>query len=326
MTQACSIYGLGLQTNVPIAGLRGLSAADRVDVSLVVGTMPPHLAEPAFASARDIFVTDESNGEGTPSIRLSRLADGSHYRFAYADGTRIVVDAEGTRVWAVGATGATVEDTATYLLGPTLGFLLRLRGITCLHASAIAIDGKAVAIVGEAGAGKSSTAAAFARLGFPIITDDVAPLRDRGTRFEIEAAYPRIRLWPDSVESLFGSPDALPRITPTWDKRFMDLNQSKSGFTHQALELAAVYVLGPRVSDREPRLEELHAKAGLLALITGSYARRCLDPSQRAQEFDVLARLVANVPLRSLGPCDDIARIAGLCDTILRDFRRLTPA
>jgi len=326
MTQACSIYGLGLQTNVPIAGLKGLSAAPRVDVSLVVGAMPSNLDEPAFTSAHEIYVTDEATVEGTPIIRLSRLADGSHYRFAYADGTRIVVDADGTQIWAVGANGATVEDTATYLLGPALGFVLRLRGITCLHASAIAIDGKAIAIVGDAGMGKSSTAAAFARLGFPIITDDVAPLRDHGTRFEIDAAYPRIRLWPDSVESLFGSADALPRITPTWDKRYLDLNQSQFEFTHQALELAAIYVLAPRVSDAVPRVEELGARAGLMTLVAESYSRRCLAASQRALEFDVLARLVAHVPLRRLSPCADLGRITGLCDAIVDDFRRLAPS
>ena len=326
MTSACSIYGLGLRTNVPIAGLRGLAPARQADVSIHLGSIPTHLDDGAFATARDIYIADDANAAGTPIVRLSRLADGSHYRFVYGDGTQIVIDARGTQVWAQGADGACVEDTATYLLGPALGFLLRLRGVTCLHASAVAIDGKAVAIVGDAGMGKSSTAAAFAQLGCAVLTDDVAPLNDHGARFEIAPAYPRIRLWPDSVMALFGDADGLPRITPSWEKRYLELGNSKFEFAREPLELGAVYVLAARIGDVAPRIERLDARNALMALVAESYARRCLDASQRAGEFDVLARLVQHVPVRRLHPCADIARIAGLCDTILRDFRQLAPA
>lgn len=322
MTSACSIYGLGLKTNVPIAGLRGLAAADRVDVSLVLGFMPAHLADEAAGSTRDIYIAEELNEAGRPRIRVSQLGNGSHYRLAYADGTRVVVDAQGSNVWATGPEGATVEDTAAYLLGPALAFVLKLRGITCLHASAVAIDGRAVAFVGPAGAGKSSAAAAFARAGYPVLTDDVAPLHDRGTRFEIQPAYPRVRLWPDSAEALFGSPEALPRITPLWGKRYLDLNQPRFEFTDRALELAAIYLLAPRVPGAAPAFEALDSRAGLMALVVESYSRRFLDRAQRAREFDLLSRVVANVPMRRLSPCADLGRISGLCEAILRDLER----
>ena len=42
-----------------------------------------------------------------------------------------------------------------------MGFVMLLRGIVCLHASAIAIDDEAIALLGPAGSGKSTTAAAF---------------------------------------------------------------------------------------------------------------------------------------------------------------------
>ena len=94
---------------------------------------------------------------------------------------------------------------------------------SCLHASAVAIEGRAVAIVGPSGAGKSSTAAAFARLGYPVLSDDIVALTGDGQRFHVQPAYPRVRLWPSAVTSLFGSRDALPRIVPDWEKRYLPL-------------------------------------------------------------------------------------------------------
>ena len=42
-----------------------------------------------------------------------------------------------------------------------------------LHGSAIAIDGKAYAIVGDSGAGKSTLASAFLNQGYQLLSDDV---------------------------------------------------------------------------------------------------------------------------------------------------------
>src|SRR5690348_16585408 len=102
-----------------------------------------------------------------------------------------------------------------------MGFVLRLRGALCLHASSVAVGDSAVALVGLPGAGKSTTAAAFACAGFSVLSDDVVALADEGPQFYVHPGYPRVNLWPDSVQELFGSEDALPRITPTWDKRYL---------------------------------------------------------------------------------------------------------
>ena len=54
---------------------------------------------------------------------------------------------------------------------------LRLRGVPALHASAVAVGGAALAVVGSAGAGKSTTAAARAARGHAVVADDVLALR-----------------------------------------------------------------------------------------------------------------------------------------------------
>jgi hypothetical protein len=157
-----------------------------------------------------------------------------------------------------------------------------------------------------------------------VLTDDVLALSDLGDDFEVQPAYPRVRLWTESVAAMFGSADALPRITPNWDKRFLDLNGPDCRFQHEALPLAAIYFLGGR-SDAlgTPRVETVSSRTGLMTLVSDTYVTYLLDPSRRAQEFELLGRLVANVPLRQVTPSTDLDRISELCDVIVDDFRKI---
>ena len=56
-------------------------------------------------------------------------------------------------------------------------------------------------------AGKSTTAAAFAKLGYPVLSDDLLALSDTGGTWVVEAGYPGLRLWPDSVGPLLAHDD-----------------------------------------------------------------------------------------------------------------------
>jgi hypothetical protein len=319
--QLCSVYGLGLELNVPIAGLAGLEAPDHVDVTMRLGQLPPGAWD--TSSSAQHYVSTRRDPAGLPTLHVTRTPDDRYFVFAYRDGTRIVVAADGDAVWATWPPAATVEDTATYLLGPTLGFVLRVRGVTCLHASAVVIDGKAVALVGEASAGKSSTAAAFARAGHAVLSDDVVALDDRGDSFLVQPAYPRVRLWDDAVRPLFGSADALPRITPTWEKRYLDLNAPGYHFQHEALPLAAIYLLGERVAPpAAPAITEVAPREALMGLVANTYANYLLDAPQRAVEFEALGRLVRHVPVRSARASSEFSRIGEFCEHIVADVRQ----
>jgi len=170
--------------------------------------------------------------------------------------------------------------------------------------------------------GKSTSAAAFARLGLPILTDDVLALGDRGTAFDVQPGLPRILLWPESVATLFGHPEALPRIVGTWEKRYLDLNGPGYRFRETPAMLGAVYVLGPRVSDgAEPEITELRGTEALTHLLTNTYANDFLDTPGRARELEVLGRLASHVPIRLLRAPDDRAAVTRVCDAVVTDFR-----
>lgn len=261
------------------------------------------------------------NGEAAKP-RLAVWTVGNHYHFQYADGTQFLVDNDGTRVWATWPAGTlTLEDTATYLLGPVMGFVLLLRGYISLHACAVAVDGQAIAIVGPAGSGKSTTAAAFADRGHAILAEDVVTLRERGAALMVQPGYPSIRLWPSSVEALYGAAATLPKLTPTWDKRYLDLTQKNYEFQQHPLPLAAIYLLAERVSAPAPFVQELAPSEGLISLIANTYATYLMDRQMRAREFELLNRVLRTVPIRKVTPHSDAARIGELCRTIVDDFR-----
>jgi hypothetical protein len=252
------------------------------------------------------------------------LGGGKYFGFFYRDGARFAVERGGREIWADWPENYTLEDACTYLMGPVIAFVLRLRGVTCLHASAVAVDDRAIALFGLAGAGKSTTAAAFALKGFSVLSDDVAVLADQGDRFLIQPGYPRVNLWPDSVRTLFGAPDALPRITPTWDKRYLALNQDGREFQSQPLPLRAIYILGEREAELTvPVIEDLAGHKAFTTLVANTYVNYLLDSDMRAREFDILGRVLAGVAIRHVRPTADPSKVFALCDAIAADTRRL---
>jgi len=269
------------------------------------------------------YASDHLDERGAPTLVISMSGDGAWFQMRYSDGTEFLVDRLGTRLWASWPQPLTVEDTATYLLGPVMGFVLLLRGTHCLHASAIDVGGRAIALVGPAGAGKSTTAAAFAKLGYGVLSDDVVTLADVHGELSVHPAYPCIRLWPESAKALFGSADALPLLTPNWDKRYLDLAADEHRFQSAALPLAAIYVLGERSGETTPRVESMAPQAAMIELVGNAYVPRLKDKAARAEEFKVLGHVVATVPLRRAIPGADLAQVYRLCEVILDDFRAL---
>ncbi len=319
------IYGLCLQATRPLPGLRAASGSRRPDVRVSLEGLPGWLKDSAASCSQPWHVSSCRDGRGQPGLKIWRLGDGAYFWFRYSDGTHFIVDGQGCRVWAAWPAKGFLEDVAAYLLGPVLGFALRLRGVPSLHASAVVVGGRTVALLGPAGSGKSTTVAALARRGYAVISEDVVPIVPMGSAFLAYPGHTYVRLWPQAVTLLFGSPNELPRLAPSWEKRYLDLPEKGYSIQTQPLPLAAIYVLGDRANVPEaPFVEEASPRERLMTLIANTYAARLLDERQRAEEFELLARLAAGVSVRRLTPHADPAHLDRLCDVILADFHRPT--
>ena len=317
----CSIYGLGVVANRIVPGVPSAPTASD-DVHISFGSLPSWLYE-VSGTQIETYVADYNDECGNPVLRMFSMLDGGYYRFCYADQTEFVIDRAGTEIWAKWIDPLTLEDTATYLLGPIMGFVMLLRGVVCLHASAVVVDNQAVALLGPAGAGKSTTAAAFSERGYSVLAEDVMTLDDRHDHFLVRPAYPCIRLWPASVKALYGTENYLPKLTPNWDKCYLDLTERPQQFQQQPLPLAAVYYLGERRDDpAAPLVEPLDRAEGMILLVGNTYSSKLMDKTMRAREFELLSRVLNNVPLRRVTPHANPSRIPELCDSILADVSR----
>ncbi|HET6930519.1 MAG TPA: hypothetical protein VFI45_09385 [Candidatus Acidoferrum sp.] len=269
--------------------------------------------------ARTLSQRSEPPGSVDPSFVLTEYGQAAGFELSYSDGTRFVVDGAAAHVWGTYQPPLTAEDLATYFLGPVLGFVLRRRNITCLHASSVKIHNYAVCFCGDAGFGKSTTAAALALRGLPVVAEDIVALEESGGEFRAIPGYPRVCLWPESVNMLFERPDALPQLTPVWEKRYLELDGHRAKFSEAKLPLGLLYLFAPRSDHNAPRIEKLSLREALLELVQNTYMNWVLTREQRANEFDTLCRLVQRVPVRRIVPHTKPEKIGLLCDLIERD-------
>jgi hypothetical protein len=324
---AYSVFGLTLQSSTSIPGLIPLQdLAERPDVELHLGYSPDSSPEaPPTTSESVVYTSIYTGSSGTPALRILRDEDRGLFHLVYFDGMQFWMDRRGTRLWAAWPSQSSPEEAATYLLGPVLGLLLRFRGVTCLHASAVAIGKSVIAFVGAEGAGKSTTAAAFVRAGYAAVSDDVVALVQREGDFFVSPSYPHLCLWPESVEMLYGTADALPPFLPNWEKRRLSVANSGARFEDGALPLRAVYLLDEVRGEPGPYVEAVSGQTALLSLVANSFATNMLDSEMRANEFRTLSSLVGKVPLRRLFTSKGHLAPADLCQAVLHDLASFPP-
>ena len=285
-----------------------------------VGPPPEWVSEALKMASRCFYQPAEESATHDPAFVVTALGEMEFFELSYSDGARFVVNEATSRMWGEWIAPLTLEDFATYFLGPVMGFVLRRRGLTALHASSVCIGGHAIALSGEAQAGKSTTAAALALRGVPVLCEDISGLHEKNGRVWVESGYPRVCLWPDSVQKLLGAPDALPRLTPTWEKCYLALDGRRAKFERDHLPLGVIYLFGVRSSDKNtPRIEEISPREALLALVQNTYMNWILDRAHRAAEFDVLTRMMGYVPVRRVIANSDPARIGILCELLVSD-------
>jgi hypothetical protein len=318
-----SAYGHYCSTNFEWTWCPRSSRRQAVDIRIELGSLG------RFSAFKDSdyspYRLRPARDPGLPdSVRIDRGPDG-HFRVTYGDGAQFAVDAGASEIYGVASGDLTLDDLVVYLQSPILGFVLRLRGVTCLHASAAASGGRAFAMVGDAGMGKSTSAAMFARLGLDVLTDDLLALADGRTTFYAQPGLPRVLLWPDSVANLFGSAEALPRIIGTWDKRYLSLSLPGYHFAGVPAPLEAIYVLGERLEKGKPtEIRELKGSEGLVQLLANTYANDFLTTDLRARELEVLARMIAYVPIRLVRAPNAPPAVESVCRAVIADFQSLS--
>lgn len=204
------------------------------------------------------------------------------------------------------------DDMLIIVLGP----LLRRRGFYSLHAFAAARDGKAALLVGDIGAGKTTTGLSLLEAGWKLVSND-SPLLSRGAEGGVLAcAYPGL---------LAAYDDTLARFPSL--RRFMGEpgdSQRKRAFPAQhayddvwQAEATASVLLLPRITPglEFSRVELLAEPEALLALVPNSIER--WDRDYIAAHLALLQALVRQAPAYRLLLAPDIAALPELIGSLL---------
>jgi hypothetical protein len=218
--------------------------------------------------------------------------------------------------WLPGGAGA-----AHAFFSHALPLWLESRGVTVLHASAVARGDAAVAFVGPSGAGKSTLCAELVAAGWAFVADDgLAVEEDAAGGWRCRLGPPWLRLWPSALEGRLGiAAEGLPRVHETLAKRRLPVAPEAAPVA-AAPRLAAVYVLDRRPEGDGPaRLAALPPAEALLRLVEHSLAAAPLAVlGLAAARLDRLARAAARVRVARL------AFAAG--DAAAREVRNLVLA
>lgn len=321
------VYGLTLATNIELPGLEvekvaGQAADIEINMGFFTEDIQHHISQPS----EKYHVEHGNEGDDSPHLIVTTLTGGKYFHFFYDYGVEFVFDQSATTVWGRWNEPLVLEDAILYLLGPIIGFMLRLRGVTCLHASSVVVEGNAFALTGPSGAGKSTLAASFAASGYAVLSDDVLPLIMANDAIYAQPGYSRLRLFPKSFENLPGIPDKLPLLAPGWDKCYLDL--SAGNFTQHTASapLKVIYIIdwGAYKAER-PSIKLLTSATEAVPLLAvNTYRQELLTREMRMNEFQFLSQLASIIMVKKLYPVDDVLTVSHLREMLLKDFHEET--
>jgi hypothetical protein len=200
-----------------------------------------------------------------------------------------------------------------------LALYFHLQRRPVFHASAVVIRGRAAAFVDGSGGGKSTLAAAFVRLGYRLLTDDVLVIRETEGVCWGTPGYPVLRLWPEVIAGLFGSPDQFPRVLPRLEKRYVPVWDA---FHAAPCPLGSIYLLDECLLDGKADIQPTSINPGetVIELVRNTYGAMWLESGMWADQFDRYCRIATEVPVRRVSFPRELSRLPAVCAAILDDF------
>lgn len=264
--------GLQVASAVALPGMHAAPAGRRPpDLTIRPGPVPRSL--PAAAGAGPTW---EIAGEHF-LLRVPGIA-----RFLLIGGRSVFFEME---------PDADATDLPAFIAGTVLGILLHQRGQIVLHASAVAVNGKAVLFCGRSGAGKSTLAAALAQRDLPLVTDDLCAVSIDGNGVPMVAPDGRhLKLWAHSIDHLDLRDRRGPRVRGRLEKFYVE----HSGVFARALPLAAIYALREARPPHQSGIEVPNVVEAALVLRRNAYRPQLVKRMNQHADYFHAATAIAN--------------------------------
>jgi hypothetical protein len=291
---------------------QALAEGDRIDLELIEG--PVSLFTEAQAEAK----INPIRGFG---FQFASLRGGGYY-LLWPGLFDFLISADGHRIYCRLQKRSYWEPFHSYLLGQVLSFALLKQGIESLHCTALVLEQGAVGFIGYCGQGKSSLAAAFLQMGYPLVTDDLLVLKEENHRFLAYPSFPRIKLFPRIARTFLGERIIAAPMNPFTNKLIIPLGPDLS-CTHP-VPLKAIFVLrrrSPKSKVKRVSIRTLSKHRAFLDLITHSFNTVIKDPERIKRQFTQNARLTAAIPIKSLSYARGLSRLPEVVEAVVANLR-----
>jgi hypothetical protein len=201
-------------------------------------------------------------------------------------------------------------------------FLSLQTGYLVLHASAVLMDGHAVAILGQSGQGKSTLATYLASNGSSLLTDDCLVLRQEESAGAWLAApgYASVRLWSDSSEALGFSGDSLTEFAH-YTAKMRTSDRVIMRHARQTAPLDACLVLAPPAGCGEPFIKPLSVAETFHALLHAVFRLDPENAEMNRREFGALMDFMQSVRCYSLSYERDYALLPAVQKVIMESVQ-----
>jgi hypothetical protein len=217
------------------------------------------------------------------------------------------------------------------LLGGVISMALERRRLLCLHAGAVAIDGRVAVLMGDKGAGKSTTGGALMRRGYRPVSDDLVPIEDRPDSDGpglVRPGFASMKLYPDSAAALDMAPDASDRIIHPSTKKVQ--KRMPTEIAKDALPLGAVFVLDRSPDVAAPRADRLPPHEALQQILRHTFMARYgetrLGRDHLAGHMRRCGTLVPRTPVFMLRIPEDFGQLDATAQTIADTVAACAPA
>ena len=180
-------------------------------------------------------------------------------RYLVSDGAEIVVEP---------AAGTEPAHVRTYLLGSALGALCYQRGLIPLHANALDVGGRVIALAGASGAGKSTLAAHLSRRGYRMMGDDVCALSFEADGVMVWPGVRRFKLWSDALTAFGQDTGGLEKVIDGRDKYVLPHDREEAP---RPAPFHALYLLARAAPGECGDIRPLGAATAFEGLVANTY-------------------------------------------------------
>lgn len=204
-----------------------------------------------------------------------------------------IISKEGDSVQVAHTDDAPFLEVMRYLTGVAFGACLRFKGVLCLHASAISVNGSALVFVGPSRTGKSTLSAAFHQRNFPLISEDIVAIDQHNVGVYVRSGYAGVRLYSDTLNHLYRS-SAIPNALAVHQKFLYPLDE----IPIQSHLMQSLYILAARNPTLEyPRITAIDGLSALMLLTDHFYLHRFIGNLWLERDFPRLGKLITSTKI-----------------------------